>query len=256
MKSRDFPQYDGALRYHERDGAGRPLVMLHGLGCAASYEFPNVVQTAPLADRHVLMLDLYGFGYSDRPKAFGYSISDHAAALAAFVQALDLGSFDLFGHSMGGAVAIEAAHLLDGQVAHLILAESNLDPGIGLVSKTIAAGTEEAYCDQGHDRIIVMALETGNTAWAATLRASDPRAVYRGARSLVQGGQQSWRELLYAHGGKKSFFIGQNNLPDPNLDLLPAHGVETFVIPHAGHAMGLDNPAGLAEAIAQVAPWR
>ena len=58
------------------------------------------------------MVDLLGVGFSDRPSEFGYSVADHASTIAEFVAQLALEAVDLFGHSMGGSVAIAAAGLL------------------------------------------------------------------------------------------------------------------------------------------------
>lgn len=226
-----------------------PLLMLHGLGCASSFEYPHVARAPALAERHIILLDLFGFGYSDQPTDFGYRVTDHANTVAEFVGLMQLGRIDLYGHSMGGTVAIEVATLLGKDIVNLVLSEANLDSGGGQFSKAIALASEEDYVEETHAEIVAAAQSSGNTDWATTMRASDPRAVYWGARSLVDGGTTSWRSQLYDQPSSKSFIFGERSLPDPDFAILQAAGIQTLSVPEAGHSMGLENPIGLAECI-------
>ncbi len=249
MKSFTFKKHDARLRFLELPGQGTPLLILHGMGGAASFEYPELARLGRLAACHVILIDMLGFGYSDKPADFGYRISDHADVIAACVTSMGLGPFNLFGHSMGGAVALETAAIFGDQVDHLILAEANLDKADGKFSVDLAAVSEEAYVGHLHDETIAAAERSGNADWAATMQASAPRAVYLGAKSLVAGSAQSWRDILYQHPAKKSFIFGERSLPKPDLAVLPQHGIKTFVVPNAGHFMGLENPVGLADCI-------
>lgn len=69
-------------------------------------------------------------------------------------------------------------------------------------------------------------------------------------KSLVDGMDPSWRELLYRPPLRKSFLFGERSLPDPDAETLPRHGIPVLTIPNAGHSMGLENPAGLATVLA------
>ena len=73
-------------------------------------------------------MDLPGFGISDRPAGFGYSLEEHADALTSALDAADVRGAEIVGHSMGGAVAIVLATRRPELVARLILANANLDP--------------------------------------------------------------------------------------------------------------------------------
>ena len=47
-----YPQsIKGALRYLEFNGSGVPLIFLHGLGCASSFEYSGIATTEPLAEK-------------------------------------------------------------------------------------------------------------------------------------------------------------------------------------------------------------
>ncbi|WP_204329762.1 alpha/beta fold hydrolase [Rhizobium ruizarguesonis] len=196
------------------------------------------------------MLDLLGFGFSDQPSDFGYHVHDHAQQLVRFIEAQEWKQIDLYGHSMGGSVAIEAANLI-GNVRHLILSEANLDSGGGEFSRPIAAAQEADYISGGHLRTIDAAKAAGDADWAATMRVSSARAVYRGAKSLVDGGTPAWRSRFLSHPAQKAFVFGERSLPDPDQEILASQGIMVFVVPDAGHSMSLENPHGLAEALAK-----
>ncbi|MFD1787865.1 alpha/beta fold hydrolase [Sphingomonas floccifaciens] len=247
-----FTTADGAskLRYLEFAGDTPPLLMLHGLGCSSSLEYPHVACAPALHGRHVILIDLLGHGYSDRPAAFGYGVLDHAEVIRDFVEGIGLGPVDIYGHSMGGSVAIDAAGLLGDRVRRLILSEANLDSGGGEFSRPIAAASEADYVDGGHLRACEDAMAAGDEGWAATMRAASAAAVHRGASSLVAGGSPDWRAGFLTHPARKTFVFGEHSLPDPDADMLRSNGVQVLVVPNAGHSMSLENPHGLAAAIA------
>lgn len=102
----------GGVRLHVRstpgpENAEATAVYVHGLGGSAT----NWTDLAAQLAGHVpgLALDLPGFGRSEPPREFDYSIKAHADAVAAFVRGLDVGPVHLFGNSMGGAIAMNVA---------------------------------------------------------------------------------------------------------------------------------------------------
>lgn len=119
------------LRWHDFPGDGLPVVFIHGLGCASSYDYPRIASDPALRERRKILIDLPGFGYSDKPRVFSYNIHEQALVLEQFLSHLRLQRFALFGHSMGGSIAIEAAGLLGERVTTLLVSEPNLFAGGG-----------------------------------------------------------------------------------------------------------------------------
>jgi pimeloyl-ACP methyl ester carboxylesterase len=117
MTAATRPAPGGGLRAHV-GGAGSPVVLLHGLGGAAS----NWVDVAPLlVDRHrVVALDLPGHGGSP-PLGDGRGMDAFAEAVAAALESLEAVPALVVGHSFGGQVAVRLAARRPDLVVGLLL---------------------------------------------------------------------------------------------------------------------------------------
>jgi len=110
-----FRYQNVAINYHER-GAGRPMVLLHGLGGAA-YSWRYVGDFFAKSYR-VMSLDLKGFGSSDKPADQAYSPIDHARIISRFIREKGLTDVVLVGNSLGGIVALLTYMELAGGQTH------------------------------------------------------------------------------------------------------------------------------------------
>jgi pimeloyl-ACP methyl ester carboxylesterase len=90
----------------ERTGAGRPLVLVHGLGSSIRNWDPVV--PALSAEREVIAVDLPGFGAS-APLAGKVTMGTLTDALQDFLREKGLENADLVGSSMGARIVIELA---------------------------------------------------------------------------------------------------------------------------------------------------
>ena len=108
------------LSYVERgDPAGVPVLLLHGV-TDSWRSFERVLPHLP-ASIHAFALSQRGHGDADRPAA-GYGPDDFAADLAAFMDAVGLGSAVIVGHSMGSSIAQRFALDHPGRTLGLVLA--------------------------------------------------------------------------------------------------------------------------------------
>lgn len=115
----------GELRLLE-GGEGRPVVLLHGRGNAASMWLPLLPE---LARRHrVLAVDLPGFGCSSVPQGPLKTAEDglrfFVEPVEAVLSALAPGPMTLVGHSLGGLVALELALRRRVPVGRLVLVDA------------------------------------------------------------------------------------------------------------------------------------
>jgi len=106
--------------HHERRGAGRPLVLVHGLG--STWRSWDPVLPALAARREVVAVDLPGFGATP-PLDGEVSVATLADALVGFLDAQGLRDADLVGSSVGARLVLELARR--GVGGHVVA----LDPG-------------------------------------------------------------------------------------------------------------------------------
>ena len=234
------------VRWHDLPGTGDPVVFIHGLGCASSYEYPRVVHDPQSGARRAILIDLPGSGYSDKPERYSYKTTDQAHVVAELIDHLKLDAFWLYGHSMGGSIAIETAGLLATRVKGLMVSEPNFHSGGGMFSRSIAAQTEQQFLTQGYDAM----LSAEKTAWAGCLQSNAPYAVWRGASSLMAGIEPEWEAQFLSLPCPVTLIFGELSLPDDDVDDLKQKGVEVKIIPAAGHSMSWENPSALAQTLA------
>jgi pimeloyl-ACP methyl ester carboxylesterase len=102
-----------------RAGAGEPVILLHGLG-ASSYSWRFAV--AELARRYeVFAPDLPGFGRTDKPYDFDYSIAGLHRWVIALMDKLGLPKARFAGNSMGGVIALWTAMYAGRRVERMAL---------------------------------------------------------------------------------------------------------------------------------------
>lgn len=80
---------------------GEPVVLVHGLGGRAE-DWRLLAPHLAKAGYHIYMPDLPGYGRSERPRSFSYSVSDESVVVVDFIKALGLRQVNLGGWSMGG----------------------------------------------------------------------------------------------------------------------------------------------------------
>jgi len=110
------------LRYrYQGPETGPAIVLLHGYS-DSSFSFSRIMPLLP-SERRVIAPDLRGHGDSDRP-AIGYRMADLADDVIQMIDALDVPSAVIVGHSMGSFVAQAIAEQAPQLVSGLVLLSS------------------------------------------------------------------------------------------------------------------------------------
>ncbi|MFC4019050.1 alpha/beta fold hydrolase [Micromonospora sp. GCM10011542] len=236
------------MRWVETCGVEPTRVYVHGLGAASAAYFVPVATRPELAGHRSLFVDLLGFGLSDRPADFGYTVEEHAATLATAFDAAGVRGADVIGHSMGGAVAIVLAHQRPDLVGQLVLVEANLDPSPApkVGGSGINAYTEADFLAGG----FAETLDRVGPLWAATMRLADPVGLYRSAVHLVAATRPTMRHMLVRLPIPRTFIQGAQGAPVQDPDDLTASGVRVVIVPDASHNVMLDSPEEFARVTA------
>ncbi len=161
-----FVLVNGARVHYQCAGAGRPLLLLHGLVGSAHNWRLNIGFLA----RHssVYVVDLFNMGQSERVPGLDAGLEATADRLAACMDALGLEEADIAGHSHGGAVAMMFAARHPNRVRSLILfAPAN------------------PFCDLGHQ--LIRFYQTRFGIWLARQIPVLPRMLKATALSRMYG---------------------------------------------------------------------
>jgi pimeloyl-ACP methyl ester carboxylesterase len=214
----------------------------------SSAYYGEVAADPRLAGTRSLLIDMLGFGLSDRPADFGYTLGDHADVLARALESAGARAAEVVAHSMGGAVAIILARRYPGLVASLVLVDANLDPYVPdrkPGSSGIATYTEAEFLAGGWEEV----RDRVGEHWWATMRLAGREALYRSAVHLARGTTPTMREQLLGLDIPRTFIHPVQDPPSGGRQLRAA-GVTLVPVPHAGHNVMLDNPDAFIQAVA------
>ena len=117
---------EGVLHYEVAGRRGEPLILLHcWLG---SWQFwrGTMEYLAGVRPRRIYALDLWGFGESDKRKE-SYQIADYVSMVVQFMDGMGIARAPIFGHSMGGTVAMTVALDHPGRVSQVAVTGSPMD---------------------------------------------------------------------------------------------------------------------------------
>ncbi len=104
LNGKFFPYQQYEL-FYKHEGKGETVLLIHGYP-TSSLDWKKVWPSFA-GHYRVIALDLLGFGFSDKPAGYAYSVMDHADMLEALFQHLDLNSVHLVAHDLGVGVVQE-----------------------------------------------------------------------------------------------------------------------------------------------------
>ena len=253
-----------------------PVVLVHGFP-TSSVDWFEVAEK--LSDRYrVCAMDFPGFGFSDKPLGWGYSLSRDAEVLEHYVaEVLVLESMILVAHDRGSSVALVHTTNCDSRVElqHLFLSNANiflpmsnlteaqrtmLDPEFGPAA--LAVGTPEQLAEgmgqvtysppRGPDDPEIQALAT-IFAHGEGLKVLHETIQYLVERSQDEG---SWLQALAAMDVPTTVMWGIYDTVSPlrvisyvwNEFLMTKPGDNTlYFIPDANHYLQNDQPDSVVE---------
>lgn len=121
----EFLDLSGARIYYYAAGtrgAGEPVVFLHGFP-TSSHLWAEVVPLMPPGHR-VVVIDLLGYGRSDRPLDRAVDVAGHAGRAVELLDELRIERACIVGHGIGGGIAQALAVRYSDRVARLCLIDS------------------------------------------------------------------------------------------------------------------------------------
>src|SRR5688500_2085587 len=119
-----FAEVDGATVHYQEfgDDARQTLILIHA-DTASTFVWHMVAPRLAEAGFHVIAVDLIGFGFSEKPAQFDYSIASQERMTVRLMNRLGVGRATLVGSSYGGAGASSVALDYAERVEKLVLVD-------------------------------------------------------------------------------------------------------------------------------------
>jgi haloalkane dehalogenase len=134
-----YAELDGARVHYVDEGAGPPLLLLHG-NPTWSFLYREIVKG--LRDRfRCIAPDYPGFGLSTAPTGYGYKPVDHAGVIERLVLQLDLREVTMMVQDWGGPIGFAVATRHPDRFARFVIANTwawpKADPGTQMFSRIL-----------------------------------------------------------------------------------------------------------------------
>ena len=270
----------GATMSYLEAGAGEVVLFVHG-NPSSAYLWRNVMPHVAETHRAVAV-DLIGMGRSDQPD-IGYRFGDHAAYLAAFIEAMGFEQITLVGHDWGAALAWDYARANPDRVSGLAFMEGVLPPAFPTSYEALGeemGGLFRALRDpvQGREMVMEQNLFVEGILVQMVLRPLGEAAMaeYRAPYATVESRLPTWmwpREVPIAGEPVESVaalqaieaFMGETEMPvllayaEPGVLVPPAavsfytgliDDIETAFVGRGLHFIQEDQPDAIGRAIA------
>ena len=257
---------DGLRLHAARSGEGPPLLLLHGFTGSGDTWAPL---SAALGGRYAtIAVDLAGHGRSSAPDdPARYALDRAADDLARVLDAIDVQRAATLGYSMGGRTALHFALRHPERVEALVLESSS--PGIARDAERaerlradaeLAAFLEREGIAAFVERWEALPLWSSQAALPDSVRAAlraerlrnNPRGLANSLRGAGAAAAPSVLDRLAAITAPTLLIAGELDekyvaLGREMQEALPR--ARLLVVPHAGHAVHLEQPDPFAQAI-------
>ena len=235
---------DGVSIAYETFGKGSTaLVFVHGWSCDKSY-WKGQIEYFSKAYR-VVNIDLGGHGESGLGRK-DWTIYSFGTDVAAVIKHLSLERVILIGHSMGGDVSADAALLLPGRVAGLIMVDVYKKLGAGRPAEQIDAFVADFSVDfapKVQKLVRSMFLTNADPSlveFVAKDMSSAPPAV---ALSAMRSSFTHSRQITHDFEHLKLPVIALNPDNEPtDVESMRNHGVDVIIMPGVGHFLMMEDP--------------
>ncbi len=128
FESRWFDGRHGRMHYID-EGHGTPIIFFHG-NPTWSFLYRNII-TRLRGKFRCIAVDYLGFGLSEHPTDFGYTVEEHVTAVGELLDHLDLDGFITMGQDWGGPISMAIATERHASVQGVVLGNTWFWPSDG-----------------------------------------------------------------------------------------------------------------------------
>lgn len=257
---------NGTLQVLEQGNPqGTPIVLIHCYTCSMNWWD----DLAPLLERdhRVIRVDLLGHGGSDKPGT-GYSIEDQATAVAEALAKLGVVNATVVGHSLGGSVVTALAQQSPQLATRVVIIDQAPDDGfdnegfaqrisywpiIGQASDRLLRIAPKSTIRDQYDDAFAPGYDISSGFDNPEQPVDDLRAMTYTAYKETRDAEQDFvadgpldERLATAHVPTMVIFGAQDQLYDAQEAVARYRqnvpGIQTHLIPGAGHSPNVERP--------------
>ncbi|HEU4880047.1 MAG TPA: 2-succinyl-6-hydroxy-2,4-cyclohexadiene-1-carboxylate synthase [Gemmatimonadaceae bacterium] len=263
--SRDIDVGDDLRLHVVSSGDGSPLLLLHGFtGSLSTWDY---FRSKLESDFRVIAVDLPGHGQSSIPASPArYSLDRLSADLETVLDDLEIDRAAVFGYSMGGRAALRFALNAPARLSALILESTT--PGIGEAGRPQRAAADGLLADMiERDGVAAFVArwerlplwntqarmpDAGRRALHDQRLANDPRGLANSLRGAGSAADPDVTGRLGEIQAPTLVFTGELDSKYIEIGRILESGIpnaEMQIIPGAGHAIHLEQPDAVIDAI-------
>ncbi|MCK8646709.1 alpha/beta fold hydrolase [Mycobacterium colombiense] len=257
-----YTTVDGDVRLHYRECGSGPVLVFHP-GFSGTLDSWNWLVRELAPSYRCVTFDPRGHGDSSKPDS-SYTLDELSRDVIGLIGNLELRDVTLVGHSMGGAVSLNAVldHNAEHRITRLVLIApaapcfvrpEGEDAGTPLDAFTeLQAGLERDWVSTvlGVGDVFYHQTDGATARWLSELSMKMP--VYLGTRLFSQLRDIDFRDRLVEVALPVLVLWGAHDkLADPRwAEWIEKRGMPTWtvqILEHSGHGAALDEPAAIAK---------
>ena len=203
----DTAQVNGTSIFYAAEGAGRPVILLHGNG-GSHNDLETTQRDLAQAGYMVYALDSRGQGANARLSEYHYK--DMATDVYEFIKTKGLEKPAVFGFSDGGIIALQLEVMYPGTLGAIATGGANI-----FVKGALVPEFEQGFLAQPTDEPLVKMMQN-----EPTMTPQDMQTIQ--APSLIMSGEHDL--ILEDH----TRLIGEN-IPDARVKIIPAEDHGSYI---------------------------
>ena len=232
-----------SIAYETYGKSATAIVFVHGWSCDRSYWKGQMEYFSK--DYKVVAIDLGGHGESGLGRK-DWTIYSFGNDVAEVIKELKLERIVLVGHSMGGDVIADAAMLLPGRVAGLIMVDVYKKLGAGRPTEQIEEfvnGLSTDFPVKVESLVRSMFRPDADPSLvqyvAKDMSSAPPAVALSAAKSSFTHSRQITHD--FEHLKLPVIAINPDNEPT-DVESMRSHGVDVIIMPRSGHFLMMEDP--------------
>jgi 2-hydroxymuconate-semialdehyde hydrolase len=207
-------------------GEGEPVILVHGSGPGVT-GFANWRLLIPTLSTQfrVLAPDVVGFGYTEHPTDFEYTLDNWMAFMVDFMDALDIPKAHFIGNSFGGALSLALAAKYPERVNRLVMM------GSAGIHFEMTEGLRKVW---GYQPSFESMHELMNIFTHKDFTVSDEIVESRYQASMRPGYQEAYQQLFTEPMQEKlnALCLPESDIENIQHPTLLIHGREDVIVPY------------------------